>query len=97
MRKFRRLIPTVAAAFLVLLAIWLVTAYLLAPVWWKVHLSRHPVLTNGPRITRTGPDIPGDPLNVSITGSENDLPSALLEAGWYPADPITLKKQFAHR
>src|SRR5207245_7361847 len=33
----------------------------------------------------------GDPLNVSIIGSEDDLLSALLEAGWYPADPITLK------
>src|SRR5258707_4231718 len=87
----RPLIRAVAAAFLVLLAIWLVTAYLLAPVWWKVHLSRHPVLTNGPRITRTGAGIPGDPLNISIIGSEDDLLSALLEAGWYPADPITLK------
>ena len=87
----RPLIPAVAATVLVLLAIWVVTAYLLAPVWWKVHLSRHPVLTNGPRITRTGAGIPGDPLNVSIIGNENDLLSALLEAGWYPADPITLK------
>src|ERR1700720_1294623 len=84
-------VRAVAVAFLVLLAIWLVTAYLLAPVWWKVHLSRHPVLTNGPRITRTGTGIPGDPLNISIIGSEDDLLSALLEAGWYPADPITLK------
>ena len=45
----------------------------------------------GPRITRTGAGIPGDPLNVSFIGSEDDLLSALLEAGWYPADPITLK------
>src|SRR6266478_6522529 len=83
----RPLIRAVAAALLVLLAIWLETAYLLAPVWWKVHLSRHPV----PRITRTGAGIPGDPLNVSVIGSENDLLSAMLESGWYPADPITLK------
>src|SRR5580700_12023836 len=85
------LIRAVVAAFLVLLAIWLLTAYLLAPVWWKVHLSRHPALTNGPRITRTGAGIPGDPLNLSLIGDENDLVSAMLAAGWDPADPITLK------
>lgn len=84
-------IRALVLALLVLLAIWLMTAYLLAPLWWKVHLSRHPVLTNGPRITSTASGIPGDPLNVSIIGSEDDLLSTLLEGGWYPADPITLK------
>jgi LssY-like putative type I secretion system component LssY len=91
MSEFRRLAPRLACALLGLLTIWLLAAYLLVPAWWKVHWSRHPVLTNGPRVTRTGSGIPGDPLNLSIIGSENNLVSALLAAGWYPADPITLK------
>jgi hypothetical protein len=49
----------------------------------------------GPRITRTGAGIPGDPLNVSNIGSQDDLVSELLEAGWYPADQITLKSSFS--
>ena len=91
MSKFRRLAPELTGALLGLLAIWLLAAYLLVPAWWKVHWSRHPVLTNGPRTTRTGSGNPGDPLNLSIIGNENDLVSALLAAGWYPADPITVK------
>jgi hypothetical protein len=91
MSKFRSLAPRLTGALLGLFVIWLLAAYLLVPAWWKVHWSRHPVLMNGPRVTRTGSGNPGDPLNLSIVGSENDLVSALLTAGWYPADPITLK------
>jgi len=89
--NFRHFASKLGLAFVVLLAIWLVASYLLVPEWWKVHWTRHPVLTNGPRITRTGSGNPGDPLNLAIIGSEDDLVSALLAAGWYPADPITLK------
>ena len=89
MSEFRRFTPKLVGALLGLLAIWLLAAYLLVPAWWKVHWSRHPVLTNGPRTAKTGSGNPGDPLNLSIIGSENDLVSALLAAGWDPADPIT--------
>jgi hypothetical protein len=77
--------------FLGLLAIWLLAAYLLVPEWWKFHWSGHPVVTNGPRFTRTGSGNPGDPLNLAFIGSETDLVGALLAAGWSPADPITLR------
>jgi hypothetical protein len=65
------------------LVIWLSVSYLLMPGWWKVRSSRHPALTNGPRITVTSAGIPGDPLNLAIIGSENDLVSAML-AGQLP-------------
>jgi LssY-like putative type I secretion system component LssY len=87
MSEFRRWALGLAAAVLGLLTVWLLVSYLLLPEWWRVHSSRHPVLTNGPRITTTAAGIAGDPINVSIIGSENDL----LAAGWYPADPITVK------
>jgi hypothetical protein len=42
-------------------------------------------------VTRTGQGIPGDPINVGLVGDINDVVCAMHEAGWYPADPITLK------
>jgi hypothetical protein len=70
---------------------WLIVSYWLVPDWWKHRESRHQELINGPRLTHTGQGIPGDPVNLSIVGSEEDLKEGLLKEGWYPADPITLK------
>ena len=74
-----------------ILGIWLLLAYLFVPMGWKLFGSRHHAITAGPHITTTGSGIHGDPLNVSIIGGEDDVLSAMLAAGWYPADPITLK------
>jgi LssY C-terminus len=90
-RNFEGFAFKLVLAILGLLVLWLLAAYLLVPAWWKFHWSRHPVITNGPRFARTGAGNPGDPLNLSFIGSETDLVGALLAAGWYPADPITLR------
>ena len=42
-------------------------------------------------VTRTGQGIPGDPINVGLVGDQKDVVCAMHAAGWYPADPITLK------
>jgi hypothetical protein len=42
-------------------------------------------------VTRTGQGIPGDPINVGLIGTLGDIVCAMHTAGWYPADPITLK------
>ena len=89
--NFRRLIPLIAGILIALVAVWLVIAYLVAPMGWKMVVSRHKAITTGPRITTTSAGIHGDPLNLSFIGDENDLVSAMLAAGWSPADPITLK------
>jgi len=91
MTNFRRFIPHLVGALLGFIALWLVIAYLFAPGCWKIYRSRHPLLANAPRITTTKAGIPGDPLNLCFVGTETDLVSALLAAGWYPADPITLR------
>jgi hypothetical protein len=36
-------------------------------------------------------DIPGDPLNVALLGTEAEVKKTILDAGWYPADSLTLK------
>jgi hypothetical protein len=48
-------------------------------------------LARVPRRTRTRLGIPGDPLNLALVGTETQLVQALLQAGWLPADPITLR------
>jgi hypothetical protein len=89
--NFRRPIPLITGILVGLVAIWLLGAYLLVPMVWKIFDSRHKAITAGPRITTTSAGIHGDPLNLSFVGDENDLVGAMLAAGWSPADPITLK------
>ena len=71
--------------------VYLIVAYLVLPAAWKRHETRHPALINVEKITRTGAGIPGDPIDVALVGSEIELHRAMLGAGWYPADPITLR------
>src|SRR5262245_60254417 len=70
---------------------YLLIAYVLLPLVWRRYERRHPALANAPRVTHTKTGIPGDPVNIAIVASEADLHRALLVAGWYPADPITLE------
>ena len=81
-----------ALAFLITaLLLWIAVSYLALPEWWRGHEKKHPALAGAPRVTFTASGIPGDPLNVFVISSEEKLVSALLAAGWLPADPITLK------
>jgi hypothetical protein len=65
-------------------------AYLLLPLFWS-HYEHQKGLANLPMVTRTAQDIPGDPMNVGLVGDLSDVVCAMHAAGWYPADPITLK------
>lgn len=77
-------------AFGFLLA-YLAVAYFAIPTMEIFYAHRHPALNSMPGITYTGDDHPGDPINVTLIGSEADLKKIMLEAGWFPADPITMK------
>jgi hypothetical protein len=46
-------------------------------------------------VTRTAQGIPGDAINVGLVGSKEDVLCAMHAAGWYPADPITLRSSLA--
>ncbi len=41
--------------------------------------------------TKTGDGILGDPINLGVLGSEEDIHGAMHRAGWTKADPITLR------
>src|SRR5688572_19937974 len=65
-------------------------AYLLLPKVWR-HYERQPDLAVKPMMTHTGEGIPGDPLNVGLVGSLQEILEALGAAGWSRADPITAR------
>jgi hypothetical protein len=74
-----------------LLLLYLLTAYVIAPALWLRYARRHPSFDEIPRITYTGDGHPGDPLNVSLIGSERQVKRIMVAAKWYPADPLTFR------
>ncbi len=73
------------------LLVYLAVAYFVMPIDWRWYTHRHPSLEDIPEITHTANGIPGDPLNVALTGTESELKRIMLAAGWYPADPLTFR------
>ena len=86
-----RLALAAAAAGCALAIGYVLTAYEFAPMAWRFVERRHPALDVVGTRAFTSAGIPGDPLNVAFVGSEATLHNAMLAAGWYPADPITLR------
>jgi hypothetical protein len=74
-----------------LLLVWAVVAYVAMPAWWKRYVRRHPALDDIPDITHTANGIPGDPVNVALVGSKEDLVRIMLAAKWFPADALSLE------
>src|SRR6516162_9928495 len=72
------------------LIVYLALAYVILPALWSHH-EHEPGLASLPMVTRTASGIPGDALNVGLAGSKEDILHAMHAAGWYPADPITLR------
>jgi hypothetical protein len=65
-------------------------AYIVLPALWTHH-EHQKGLADLPMVTRTGQDIPGDPINVGLIGDKKEVLCAMNAAGWLPADPVTLK------
>jgi hypothetical protein len=54
-------------------------------------IDGHPALAGSPRHTTTAQGRQGDAVNVAFIGTEEELHRMFAAAGWYAADPITLK------
>ncbi|NDV89491.1 hypothetical protein GTW51_22890 [Aurantimonas aggregata] len=80
----------IVIAILVLAIVWGLAAYVLLPLAWARH-DRQPGLADKEMVTRTGDGIAGDPLNVGLVGAQRDVVLAMHAAGWFAADPITLR------
>lgn len=81
----------VAWRFGFVLLIYLIGAYVLAPVFWRLYAHRHPTLEGIPGITYTKLGIPGDPINVAMIGTREELMHIMKSARWIPADPLSLR------
>jgi LssY C-terminus len=67
-----------------------IIAYVALPALWR-HYEHQRGLADLPMVTRTAQGIPGDPINVGLIGDKRDVLCAMQAAGWYPADPVTLR------
>ena len=74
----------------VLLVVYFLAAYVLLPMAWK-HYEHHPSLAGFPKTTTLADGIPGDPLNIGLVGIDKEVVTALVDAGWEPADPISFR------
>ena len=90
MRGFPLSLPKSLAIGLAGVAIvYLGLAYGLVPTWWR-HYERQSALADKSMITETSLGLAGDALNVGLEGERSDLVCAMVEAGWRPADPVTM-------
>jgi hypothetical protein len=86
----RRRLKSGLAYFGVVLCIWLILAFAILPTFWRSYY-RHRALSNADRITRTGDGKPGDPINVSVVGSEEELVQIMSAADWQCAQKLNVK------
>ena len=88
-RRRRFLIRGLKVLILLVVA-WLLSAYVILPALWR-HYEHQPALEDSPKTTVTAQGIPGDPLNVALIGTEEEIVRAMIAAGWDAADPVTWK------
>ena len=71
--KWGALIVTVAGA---VVGLYFLLAYIVLPLTWR-HYEHQKALADLPMVTRTGDGIPGDPINVGLVGSREDVLCAM--------------------
>jgi hypothetical protein len=80
----------VLLSLLAIVAVYTAIAYVALPALWT-HYEHQKGLATLPMVTRTAQGIPGDAINVGLIGDEKEVLCAMNAAGWFPADPVTLK------
>jgi len=63
----------------------LFAAVVLGGEFWRLALD------DVPRVTRTTTGLHGDPVNVGLVGTKQEVMEAMMAAKWQPADPLTFK------
>lgn len=77
-------------AFTTVIVCYFVISYLILPATWS-RIEREPGLAKRTFLTANAQGIPGGPINLGLIGTHEDVVSAFHTAGWYPADPVTLR------
>jgi len=86
MKRFTR----TAATVLLLFPAYAVFAYVVMPVSWRQY-HRFAGFPRCVGVTRTAEGLSADPLNVAFVGSAAEVASAMRDAGWSPADRISIR------
>ena len=89
----RRFVTGALKVLVAVVVVWLLSAYVILPALWR-HYEHQPCCKHAPKTTRTAEGIPGDPLNVGLIGTEEEVVQAMTGLGWFPADPITAESSF---
>lgn len=76
--------------FAALCAAYLGLAYFAAPEFWSFHILRDD-LKPAALMTTTPDGIPGDPINISLVGTEEDVIEAFAAAHWDRATGLSVK------
>lgn len=78
---------------LALAATYALAAYVILPYIVRMGLMvlRH---KHVPSFTITGDGLPGDPVNLALEGTFDELRAAFAKAGWHEADPLTLSSSW---
>lgn len=88
--RHRATIRFALASLALLLAAYLLVSYFLLPEIWIFRDSGR-IGSLSSMVTTTADDIPGDPINVGLVGSKEEVIRAFAATGWDPADKITLR------
>ena len=80
-----------ALAFLSILVAYLAIAYVVMPMYWTRYVRHHPALDDVPNLTHLKDGVPGDPLNVALVGTEEQVRAIMHAAKWFPADPLGVR------
>lgn len=75
---------------MLIVATWVLAAYVVLPRALR-HFDHQTALAGMDMVTRTSMGLPGDPLNVGLVGTREQLVATMTAAGWSPADAVTLR------
>ena len=78
----------------ILVSVYVIASYVLLPTVWS-HYEHQKGLRDFPMTTRTALGIPGDPLNIGLVGSHEDVAFAMQAIGWSPANQLTWRSAVA--
>lgn len=89
-RSYYRWLRGTIRDLLLVAILYVLISYVALPLIWR-HYEHNPALADAPKVTESFAGFPGDPLNVALVATKEELVNALLLAGWIPADGITIR------
>jgi hypothetical protein len=93
-RHFLVALATVAGAIVVVEGSVVLLTHVVAPLL-LTHYEHNPSLQSVPKRTRTRHGLEGDPVNVALVGTAEEIATAFAKAGWSRADSLSRASDFA--